>query len=172
MKYAAFLRGVTPVNVTMGGLKRAFEAAGFKNVKTILASGNVVFDAPKSEVASLEEKAEAAMQKTLKKTFLTIVRPVDELQKLLKSDPYLGHQVDSEAKRVVTFLRNPPASLELPIEEEGARVLKLQGNNLFTAYVSGPATPVFMKLIAKAAGKEQTTRTWQTLEKVVGSAQA
>ena len=166
MRYAAFLRGVTPVNVTMGGLKRAFEAAGFKNVRTILASGNVLFDAPKASTETLERKAEAAMKETLGKAFMTIVRPVDELRKLLASDPYAGLQVDPEAKRVVTFLRAPNVSLELPVEEEGARVLLLRGNNLFTAYLPGPATPVFMKLIEKAAGKEQTTRTWLTLEKV------
>jgi hypothetical protein len=28
--------------------------------------------------------------------------------------------------------------------------------------------PVFMTLIEKALGKDQTTRTWQTIEKVAG----
>ena len=48
MRYAAFLRGVSPMNAKMPELKRAFEAAGFGDVKTLLSSGNVVFDAPKA----------------------------------------------------------------------------------------------------------------------------
>src|SRR5690349_4890963 len=42
-RYAAFLRGVMPMNAKMPDLKRAFERAGFTDVKTILGSGNVVF---------------------------------------------------------------------------------------------------------------------------------
>ncbi len=40
-RYAAFLRGVGPMNAKMPELKQVFEAAGFTDVKTILASGNV-----------------------------------------------------------------------------------------------------------------------------------
>jgi len=42
-RYAAFLRGVMPTNRKMPELKRCFEVAGFTEVKTVLASGNVVF---------------------------------------------------------------------------------------------------------------------------------
>ncbi|MGC4085554.1 MAG: DUF1697 domain-containing protein [Vicinamibacterales bacterium] len=40
-RYVAFLRGVSPTNASMPDLKRAFERAGFTDVKTILSSGNV-----------------------------------------------------------------------------------------------------------------------------------
>jgi len=32
MRYAAFLRGVSPMNAKMADLKRAFEAAGFTDL--------------------------------------------------------------------------------------------------------------------------------------------
>jgi len=41
----------------------------------------------------------------------------------------------------------------------------LRGNTAFSAYVRTPKGPVFMTLIEKAFGKEQTTRTWETVEK-------
>ena len=44
-RYAAFLRGVSPMNAKMPDLKAAFEAAGFTDVKTLLSSGNLVFTA-------------------------------------------------------------------------------------------------------------------------------
>ena len=61
-RYAAFLRGVSPMNAKMPELKRCFEAAGFTDVKTVLSSGNVVFSARASSEASLERKAETEIE--------------------------------------------------------------------------------------------------------------
>jgi uncharacterized protein (DUF1697 family) len=167
MRYAAFLRGVMPMNAKMPELKRAFEAAGFTDVTTLLSSGNVVFSARAAAAAALQRKAEAAMLEHLGKAFLTIVRPVDALRELLASDPFKGFRLDATAKRVVTFLRErPPAKLRLPIERDGARILSLRGGEVFSAYVRTPKGPVFMALIDKTFGKEQTTRTWETVAKV------
>jgi uncharacterized protein (DUF1697 family) len=166
MRYAAFLRGVSPMNAKMPDLKHAFEAAGFQDVKTLLSSGNVTFDAPRTSNAALEKKVEAAIHKGLGKSFLVIVRSIDELRELIASDPFKGVKLHPDAKRIVTFLRDPPSGVRLPIERDGARVLRLAGKNLFTVYVPNAKGPVFMTLIDRAAGKEQTTRTWQTLEKV------
>ena len=44
-RYAALLRGVSPSNAKMSDLKKAFEAARFTDVKTVLSSGNVAFTA-------------------------------------------------------------------------------------------------------------------------------
>src|SRR5206468_2170182 len=79
-RYAAFLRGVMPVIAKMSDLKKAFEAAGFTDVKTILGSGNVVFSARAASEASLERRAEAAMTERLGRTFLTIIRPIEALR--------------------------------------------------------------------------------------------
>src|SRR5258707_14317258 len=103
-RYAAFLRGVMPMNCKMPELKRAFEAAGFTDVKTILGSGNVAFNARAASEAALERRAEAAMSEHLGQAFFTIVRPVDALSDLLASDPYRSFRLDAGAKRVVTFL--------------------------------------------------------------------
>ena len=166
-RYAAFLRGVSPMNCKMPELKRALEVAGYENVKTLLSSGNVLFDAPKGVLGVLEKKVEAAIEKRFGKRFLTIVRPVAELQALLKADPYKGFKLAPGAKRVVTFLRQPPeAKPALPIEQDGARILRLEGHELFSAYSVTDKGPVFMTLIEKAVGREQTTRTWQTVEKM------
>ncbi len=165
--YAAFLRGVMPMNAKMADLKQAFEAAGFTDVKTLLSSGNVVFSARAASARSLERKAEAAMMERLGRSFLTIVRSVDALRRLLVSDPYRGFRLDRTAKRIVTFLRDVPrAKLRLPIELAGARILSMKGGEVFSAYVRTPKGPVFMALIERTFGKEQTTRTWETVAKV------
>jgi uncharacterized protein (DUF1697 family) len=155
------------MNATMPQLKAAFEAAGFTDVKTVLSSGNVVFSSTRAEEASLQRKAEAAMTNRLGYNFLTIVRPVEVLRELLESDPYKAYRLAPGSKRVVTFLRDKPTSkLALPIELDGARILCIEGREVFTAYVPSPKGAVFMTLIEKTFGKEVTTRTWDTVAKV------
>lgn len=165
-RYAAFLRGVSPMNAKMPELKRCFEAAGFTDVKTLLSSGNVVFSARRATNAALERKVEKAMKACLERVFLTIVRPVDVLRVMLEGDPYRRFRLPPGSKRVVTFLREPQEStLKLPIEFDGARILSLTKSEVFSAYVPSPRGPVFMTLIEKTFGQAVTTRTLDTVAK-------
>ena len=170
-RYIAFLRGISPTNAKMPELKRCFEAAGFDAVDTVLSSGNIVFSATAASSLSIERRAEAAMQAQLGRSFYTIVRPAGALRALLASDPYGALHPSAQAKRVVTFLRKPPAAVPaLPIELDGARILALQGCEVFTVYVPSPRGPVFMKLIERTFGADVTTRTWDTVRKCVAAA--
>jgi uncharacterized protein (DUF1697 family) len=151
----------------MPALKAAFEAAGFTDVKTVLGSGNVVFDARSTSEAALEQKAEAAMHEHLGQAFMAIVRPLDQLRHLLETDPYRPFKVSPKAKRIVTFLRGrPKAQINLPVEQDGARILVMKEGEIFSAYLPTPKGPVFMTLLQKTFGKDQTTRTWDTIAKV------
>jgi len=166
-RYAAFLRGVSPMNAKMPELKKAFEAAGFEEVKTILSSGNVVFSARPASEDALQRKAETAMKKRLGNPFFTIVRSVEALREILAADPYRSFRLPPAAKRVVTFLREKAAKkLDLPIELHEARILAVRGREIYSAYLPTPKGPVFMSLIEKTFGKEVTTRTWDTVKKV------
>jgi uncharacterized protein (DUF1697 family) len=155
------------MNVKMPELRKTFEAAGFTEVKTVLSSGNVVFSARSASESSLQRKAEAAMRERLDQSFVTIVRPIDVLRTMLASNPYRAFRLSPSAKRIVTFLRDEPGSkISLPLELEGARLLSLNGRELFSAYVPSPKGPVFMSLIERTFGKELTTRSWDTVAKV------
>ena len=165
--YAAFLRGVMPLNAKMPDLKMAFEAAGFTDVRTVLSSGNVVFNTRAAPVAAIQRKAEAAMERQLGRAFLTIVRSIAALQELLESDPYRAFRIGTGAKRIVTFLREaPPRKVALPVEREGARILTVRGSEAFSVYERTPKGPVFMTLIERTFGKDQTTRTWDTVTRI------
>lgn len=166
-RYAAILRGVMPMYVKMPDLRQAFEAAGFTEVETVLSSGNVVFTARSAPASALQRKAEAAMERRLGKAYLTIIRTIAELQDLLASDPFRAFKLKPGAKRIVTFLRQPPARrIALPVEQSGARILAVKGSEAFSAYLPTPDGPVFMTLIEKTFGKDQTTRTWDTVAKI------
>src|SRR5688572_22270601 len=107
-RYVAFLRGVSPMNAKMPELKRAFEAAGFIDVRTLLSSGNVAFTLARARAeATLARDAEAAMTKALGRSFATIVRATRDLDAMLAKDPYAAFRLPADAKRIVTFLREP-----------------------------------------------------------------
>jgi uncharacterized protein (DUF1697 family) len=166
-RYAALLRGVSPTNLKMPDLKRAFELAGFSDVKTVLSSGNVLFSASAAKETTLARRAEAALEKHVGSSFFTIVRSVDSLRALLASDPYAAFTLRPGSKRVVTFLSAAAKpEPELPIELDGARILVLAGTEAFSAYVPSPKGPVFMTLLQKTFGKNITTRTWDTVTKL------
>jgi uncharacterized protein (DUF1697 family) len=169
-RFAAFLRGVSPMNCKMPELAAALEAAGFKDVKTVLSSGNVVFTAHGIAKAAAA-RCEKAMQAGLGRSFMTFVRPVAELQALLEADPYARHRLPAGAKKVVTFFAQAPARLpDFPVRKEQAQILAVEGLEAFSAYVPEPGNPVFMVLIEKTFGKDVTTRTWDTVKKVVAAA--
>ena len=155
------------MNAKMPDLAMAFESAGFTDVKTLLSSGNLVFTARSDSEAALQRKAETAMTQRLGRRFLTLVRSIDELREILTSDPYRTFGLPPHAKRIITFLREPPPSkVLLPAELGGARILALHGRTAFSAYVPGAKSPEFMTLIERTFGSEVTTRTWDTVTKV------
>ena len=154
------------MNAKMPELKRCFEAAGFSDVRTLLSSGNVVFSTRASSPDALERRAEKAMHSELDRSFSTIVRPAQYLQDLIASEPFAEFDLPPAAKRVVTFLRRPiDSSVALPIERDGASVLKLAATEVFCAYVPGPKGPVFMSLLERTFGTDITTRTLDTVKK-------
>jgi uncharacterized protein (DUF1697 family) len=168
-RYVAFLRGVSPMNAKMEDLRAAFEAAGFSDVATVQSSGNVVFGARPAPGPALERKAEAAMAASrLGRSFLTIVRSIDELRGLLEADPWSRFRLQPGAKRIVTFLRAAPGALPaLPLERDGARILAVEGREVITAYVPHPSGPAFMVLLQKTFGEEATTRTRDSVQRIV-----
>lgn len=168
---AALLRGVSPMNAKMPELRRSLEAAGFSDVVTVLASGNVVFAAPKKKPDVLAREVEAAMERGMGRSFPVIIRTIDELRAIIDSDPYAAFRLPPGSKRVVTFLRKPPpGKVTLPDEIEGARILCVKGGEAFSVYRPGPRGAVFMTVIEKTFGKEVTTRTWDTVQKIIRAA--
>lgn len=165
-RYVAFLRGVSPMNASMPELKACFEKLGFTDVKTLLSSGNVVFTGAKRKEASLADALEAGMAEHMARSFPVIVRTTDYLQAMLGSDPYADFLIPPQAKKIVTFLMDPPPEdIVLPIERDGAGIFATRGNEVFSAYVPNQRGPVFMALIEKTFGKRVTTRTWETVRK-------
>jgi uncharacterized protein (DUF1697 family) len=150
----------------MPDLKRCFESAGFSDVLTVLGSGNVAFSVRTAPAEGLARRAEKAMHAELGRTFSTIIRPTQYLDDLIAAEPFAAFDLAATAKRVVTFLRQPTeSSVTLPIERDGASILKLAAAEVFSAYVPNEKGPVFMNLLERTFGKDITTRTFETVQK-------
>ena len=153
------------MNLKMADLKRCLESAGFLDVRTLLSSGNVAFTSRSKSADEIERKLEAMMPKQLGRTFYTIVRSTDELQRMVKADPYAAFDLPANGKRVVTFGRKLAKPQRLPIELDGARIIAAGEREAFSVYTPTPRGPVFMKLIEVTFGSDVTTRTWNTVRK-------
>lgn len=106
------------------------------------------------------------MQSELGHSFTTFVRSADCLQNLIESEPFAEYKLPASVKKVITFLRSPAElRLELPVERDGASILKVTGSEVLCAYVPGPKGPVFMSLLERTFSKSITTRTLETVRK-------
>ncbi len=90
MKYVAFLRAINVGGhtVKMDHLRGLFEAMGFSNVETFIASGNVIFDSKSKNTKALETKIEQALNAGLGYQVATFIRTVSELAEVARYEPF------------------------------------------------------------------------------------
>ena len=150
-RYVALLRGIGPTNPNMKGEKLAwaFEKLGFREVETVIASGNVIFSTAKKNDASLEKKIEDGLDKLLGFRRAAIVRSQEELEALVKKNPFKGIKDEKPNYLLVTFFKNRKAPLASVINIEEGK------------------TPDFMVKLARAHGKDITSRTWKTVHRIL-----
>jgi uncharacterized protein (DUF1697 family) len=105
----AFLRAINVGGhvVTMDKLRKQFEALGLEDVETFIASGNVVFTAPKGALAALEKKIEARLLTSLGYEVATFVRTCDEVAAVANCRPFAAAQMNDEATVYVGFIDRP-----------------------------------------------------------------
>jgi uncharacterized protein (DUF1697 family) len=114
-RYIAFLRAINVGgrNVKMDELRRLFEALGFANVETFIASGNVVFDSVDMDEESLTRKIESHLKDSLGYEVATFLRSAPELASVSRHQPFPQAQIDSSAALNVAFLAKPLDELQI-----------------------------------------------------------
>ncbi len=172
-KYAAFLRAITPTNPKMHNdkLKAVFESLGLKNVQAIISSGNVIFESDESDTRKLETILEEAFPAQLGFNSTTIIRNLEQLQDLVSKNPFGDLEHSPKTYLNVTFLKNDPETrLDFPHRPDGKpyELLALHDNAIFSiADASTAKTPDIMVWLERKYGKEITTRTWKTVNRVI-----
>ena len=108
-RYIAFLRAVNVGGriVKMDALRGHFEAEGFTNVETFIASGNVIFDTKAKASPALESRIEGALKKALGYAVPTFVRPLAAVAVAAERKVFPDTDVAPAGALLVGFLRGP-----------------------------------------------------------------
>jgi uncharacterized protein (DUF1697 family) len=167
-QYVAFPRGINAGHsMKMAELKAVFESLGYDEVKTVLASGNVLFETKKTAEATLTRQIEKALSEAFGARIPVVIRTRAELERLAKRNPFAKVASDAKARPFVTFLKKTPRKRELP-EGEGYEILAIVERTVCSVVdLSGGTTPGLMRVLDKEFGDEVTTRGWSTVEKVL-----
>ncbi|MDO5754284.1 DUF1697 domain-containing protein [Arthrobacter sp.] len=169
MNYAVFLRGVNVggINIKMAVLRTALATLPVSNVKTLLASGNVVCTA-ESSAAELKSKVEALLRESFAYEAWVVVVNESELAAIVHACPYPDDDATHHA--YVTLSAEPAVLDELARhagEIPGAELARLAPNALaWRAATGGTLENPFSKLSARPRYKSTTTtRNLRTLLK-------
>ena len=178
-RYIAFLRGINVGGhkpVKMEELGKAFAALGFQNIKTLLASGNVLFEAAKPEaVDALAKKIEDELNRAFGHKTGVLLRSLKEIQDLARLDPFKKIKVTPQTRLYVTFLsQKPKKALKAPYEPSGKdfKILRVSNHDVCSVLTLSPnwGTTDSMAILDKEFGPEITTRNWKTIVKILEAA--
>lgn len=134
MKYIAFLRAVNVGDhnkIKMDDLKKLFVSLGYKNVETVIQSGNVIFETSKKSIKAITTKIEKKLNEFMKKDIKVFVRTYSELSKIVKQNPFGKIKADDKIKTYVFFLyKEPEKKNKFPIEAPNKEINVFRKTNL------------------------------------------
>ncbi len=172
-KFVVLFRGINVGGnniVPMAFLKKEFEKHGFRNVHTILNSGNVIFETSSQK----EDEILAEINSILKKNFIFLVPAIlisfSGIEKIVEENPFKKILITPDLRLYVTFTNGSSMStLSIPYKssDESFRLIRILGDSIFSVLdVSKNKTPTAMSILEKEYGKNITTRNWNTVIKI------
>jgi uncharacterized protein (DUF1697 family) len=171
MRWAALLKGINigGKKIPMIELKALVEGLGYHDVKTLLASGNVVFSTDEEDGTALETRLEAALAAYGLKTDV-VVRNGADLKTAIDANPFPDAARDHPNHLLVSFHRDPvPDGLieKIPGIYDGPERLKAIGRELYIDYPDDVGHSKLPQAMAKLKfPKIATMRNWNTLGKL------
>ncbi|MCH9669334.1 MAG: DUF1697 domain-containing protein [Actinomycetia bacterium] len=170
-RYAAFLRGVNVggVNRKMAAVVQALQAAGFANVRTMFASGNVLLES-RSGTTAVRKNAEQALRSEFGYDAWVLVYEMGELAEISAAYPF-GREVEGRHS-YITFVSDAGVLGELSgfAEQPGDGENIRAGSRVI--YWQVPRTSTLDSTIGKTMGKKRfksstTTRNLRTIDEVL-----
>ena len=173
MRYVGLLRGINlgpNRRIPMSRLREVLGERGYGEVRTFIASGNLVLDS-----ALTEDELALDLAKAIEEEFgldvPVVVRTGTELAAVLAEDPF-GDVVTDPSRYSVTFLPEPPAKAkirELPSAEGGE--YRVIGRELYLWLPEGMAvSPLGKWPWDRLLGVAGTNRNWNTVTKLADMA--
>jgi uncharacterized protein (DUF1697 family) len=175
-QFVAFLRGINVGGhafIKMTDLKKAFEKMGFQNVRTLLASGNVIFESEQANKKVLTREIEPTLEKEFKQDIGVTLRSLNDLKHLELLKPFKEIKITTDIRLYITFLFGEvqPRTIKIPYAtpKEEFRILYVTPTEVFSVLdlSKGKGTPDVMSILEKEFGSKLTTRNWNTILKIL-----
>lgn len=151
----------------MEDLRKAFESYGYSNVKTLLASGNVLFEAPREKTTDLAQNIAMKLQETVGREILVIVYSIADLRDLEARQPFKDIEATPQTRLFVTFSSGNIKNLDISSQSmhEGLQILRVSDGIICSVLYEQPGIDAvkLMSAIEKEFGKKVTTRSWNTI---------
>ena len=164
-RYVALLHSIVlgaGRRVVMSDLKAMAESLGFRNVRTLVATGNLVFEAEPQPIASVEAQFEAGFAAAFGKHVDIIARDADAWLRLAEGNPF-PEGIGSEV--IVRVMRQPlePDALDrLAKYRQGERMAVVDGDLWIDFGLKASETRLLPVLTTKRLGVG-TMRNWNTV---------
>jgi uncharacterized protein (DUF1697 family) len=170
--YVALLRGInvgTHEMISMADLKDVFAGLGFRDVKTYINSGNVIFVAAETDPRKIETLAEGALAKRFAQPVTVIAHSLAEMDQIMRHVP--GHwQTATGEKCNVIFLRyaidSPDILANLDPKPEIEELHYHPGVLFWSAKTSSLTKSGMLKVNTMPIYKDMTVRVLHTTQKI------
>ncbi len=173
MRYVAFLRGINVGGhnkIKMETLRAMFSAHGFENVKTYINSGNVIFEAAKTDDKKLAATIESAIEKEFALKIKVMTRTIAEIDDITKNNPFAG-QFENDKDLHVFFLDETltQEKRELLLSNNNENeMFATQNREIFCLLrVSVVDSLIGKDYIGKKLKVSATARNWRTVKKIL-----
>ncbi len=178
--HVALLRGINvggKNKLVMSALVALFGAAGCREVRTYIQSGNVVFRAASALAARLADELQRRIQREHGLSVPVVLRTADELEHVVRGNPFLRAKGGaSEEFLHVAFLANEPARSALATldpRRSPPDEFEVRGREIYLRCPNGIArTKLTNAYFDARLATTSTLRNWRTVRKLLELARA
>lgn len=154
----------------MAELKVMVESLGLEGVRSLLQSGNLIFEAGNRKPADLEELLARETGRRLKLQTEYFVRDADALTKIIQDNPFAREAKADPGHLVVFFLKQRPSAesvRKLQAQIKGPEVVEPGALHVYVTYPAGQGrSKLTNTAIEKALESRGTARNWNTILKM------
>jgi uncharacterized protein (DUF1697 family) len=171
--YISILRGINVSGhkmIKMDALRNMYEGLKFKNVKTYIQSGNVIFQNIKAKPDELEKKIAKQILKEYGFEVPVMVKELDELIHILKNNPFVNKRKEDITKLHVAFLSDqtePSLVDKIKSGQYGSDEFILSGKAIYLFCPNGYGnTKLNNNFFENKLKVTATTRNWKTINEL------
>jgi uncharacterized protein (DUF1697 family) len=172
VKHIALLRAVNLAGVNkvgMADLRELVAGLGFRDARTLLNSGNVVFEAS-GKTAALEQTLERAAAKQLGLETDFFVRTAKEWQAIIEANPFPREAKEDPSHLLALITKDvvePASATALQKAIVGRELVRAKGRCLYIVYPDGIGRSKLTNAIfVKHIRTRGTARNWNTVLKL------